>query len=174
MERIYFSINKFISYVNENKPFEQSLRGRIENPYTDPKTISLWFETNETFTNKFKQVVIKPIAITLRNPEKSITLTHQTIIDAFNNKQPYISFNENKNKTVPKTKNGELSFLLIEMTQMEFKGTSSPGSKSQQKKYYPSRTGLTTNKEVVKNILEKKLNEETEEGDYGFECTEFI
>ena len=78
MERIYFSINKFISYVNENKPFEQSLRGRIENPYTDPKTISLWFETNETFTNKFKQVVIKPIAITLRNPEKSITLTHQT------------------------------------------------------------------------------------------------
>ena len=168
MERIYFSINKFISYVNENKPFEQSLRGRIENPYTDPKTISLWFETNETFTNKFKQVVIKPIAITLRNPEKSITLTHQTIIDAFNNKQPYISFNESKNKTVPKTKNGELSFLLIEMTQKEFKGT------KEKKYYYPSRTSFTTNKAVVKTILEKKLNEETEEEDYGFECTEFI
>ena len=155
MERIYFSINKLMNYITENKPFEK---------YCEPTSISLWFETNETFTNKFKQVVIKPIAITLRNPEKSITLTHQTIIDAFNNKQPYISFNENKNKTVPKTKNGELSFLLIEMTQKEFK----------QKKYYPSRTGLTTNKEVVKNILEKKLNEETEEEDYGFECTEFI
>ena len=152
---MYFSINRLMNYINENKLFEQ---------YCEPRTISLWFETNETFTNKFKQVVIKPIAITLRNPEKSITLTHQTIIDAFNNKQPYISFNENKNKTVPKTKNGELSFLLIEMTQKEFK----------QKKYYPSRTGLTTNKEVVKNILEKKLNEETEEEDYGFECTEFI
>ena len=110
------------------------------------------------------RLLLSLLPITLRNPEKSITLTHQTIIDAFNNKQPYISFNENKNKTVPKTKNGELSFLLIEMTQKEFK----------QKKYYPSRTGLTTNKEVVKNILEKKLNEETEEEDYGFECTEFI
>ena len=155
MERIYFSINKFISYVNFNKPFEH---------YTDSKTISLWFETNETFTNKFKQVVIQPIAITLRNPEKSLTLTHQTIIDTFNNKQPYISFNESKTKTVPKTKNGELSFLLIEMTQKEFK----------EKKYYPSRTSFTTNKAVVKNILEKKLNEENEEEDYGFECTEFI
>ena len=159
MERIYFSINKFVGYVNENKPFEH---------YIEPKTISLWFETNETFTNKFKQVVIKPIAITLRNPEKSITLTHQTIIDAFNNRQPYISFNESKNKTVPKTKNGELSFLLIEMTQKEFKGT------KEKKYYYPSRTSFTTNKAVVKTILEKKLNEETEEEDYGFECTEFI
>ena len=163
-ERVYFSINKLMNYINENKLFNKLLCSRIENPYIDPINISLWFESNETFVNKFKQVVIKPIAITLRGSDKSVTLTHQTLINAFNNKQPFVSFSKNKKRSVPKSKNGELPFLSIEMTQKEFDG----------KKYYPSRTGLTTNKEVVKNILEKKLNEETEEEDYGFECTEFI
>ena len=154
-ERVYFSINKLMSYINENKLFDK---------YVDPVNISLWFESNETFVNKFKQVVIKPIAITLKGSDKSVTLTHQSLINAFNNKQPFVSFSKNKKRSVPKSKSGELSFLSIDMTQKEFDG----------KKYYPSRTGLTTNKEVVKNILEKKLNEETEEEDYGFECTEFI
>ena len=154
-ERVYFSINKLMSYINENKLFDK---------YVDPVNISLWFESNETFVNKFKQVVIKPIAITLRGSDKPVTLTHQTLINAFDNKQPFVSFSKNKNRCVPKSKSGELPFLSIEMTQKEFDG----------KKYYPSRTGLTTNKEVVKNILEKKLNEETEEEDYGADITEFI
>ena len=155
MERIYFSINKLMNYINENKVFEQ---------YSEPRTISLWFESNETFVNKFKQVVIKPIAITLRGSDKPVTLTHQTLINAFNNKQPFVSFNKNKNRSVPKTKNGELPFLSIDMTQKEFDG----------KKFYPSRTSFTTNKAVVKNILDKKIEEESEEEDYGFENTEFI
>ena len=155
MERIYFSISKFINYIKENKPFKS---------YIEPENVSLWFESDQTFTNKYKQVVIKPIAITLRNKEKSLTLIHQTLINAFNNKQICISFNENKNRTVPKIKNGELAFLSIEMTQKEFEG----------KEYYPSRTGFTTNKALVKNILAKKLEEETEEEDYGFNCTQFV
>ena len=116
MERIYFSISRFINYIKENKPFKS---------YIEP-----------------------------------LTLIHQTLINAFNNKQICISFNENKNRTVPKIKNGELAFLSIEMTQKEFEG----------KEYYPSRTGFTTNKALVKNILAKKLEEETEEEDYGFNC----
>ena len=155
MERIYFSINKLMNYINENKLFEQ---------YSEPRTISLWFESNETFVNKFKQVVIKPIAITLRGSDKPVTLTHQTLINAFNNKQPFVSFSKNKKRSVPKSKNGELPFLSIDMTQKEFDG----------KKYYPSKTSFTTNKVVVKNILDKKIDEETEEEDYGFENTEFI
>ena len=154
-ERVYFSINKLMSYINENKLFEQ---------YSEPRTISLWFESNETFVNKFKQVVIKPIAITLRGSDKSVTLTHQTLINAFNNKQPFVSFSKNKNRCVPKTKNGELPFLSIDMTQKEFDG----------KKFYPSRTSFTTNKAVVKNILDKKIEEESEEEDYGADITEFI
>ena len=67
----------------------------------------------------YKQIVIKSIAITLRSPEKSLTLTHQTLINAVNKKQIYISSNDNKNRTVPKTKNGEFAFLLIDMTQKE-------------------------------------------------------
>ena len=154
-ERVYFSINKLMSYINENKLFEQ---------YIDPVNISLWFESNETFVNKFKQVVIKPIAITLKCSDKSVTLTHQSLIDAFDNKQPFVSFSKNKKRSVPKSKSGELSFLSIDMTQKEFEG----------KKFYPSRTSFTTNKIVVKNILDKKIYEESEEEDYGFENTEFI
>ena len=154
-ERVYFSINKLMSYINENKLFEQ---------YVDPVNISLWFESNETFVNKFKQVVIKPIAITLKGSDKSVTLTHQSLIDAFDNKQPFVSFSKNKKRSVPKSKSGELSFLSIDMTQKEFEG----------KKYYPSKTSFTTNKTLVKNILDKKIDEESEEEDYGFEITEFI
>ena len=154
-ERVYFSINKLMSYINENKLFEQ---------YSEPRTISLWFESNETFVNKFKQVVIKPIAITLKGSDKSVTLTHQSLIDAFDNKQPFVSFSKNKKISVPKSKSGELSFLSIDMTQKEFEG----------KKYYPSKTSFTTNKTLVKNILDKKIDEESDEEDYGFENTEFI
>ena len=152
---MYFSINKLMNYINENKVFEQ---------YSEPRTISLWFESNETFVNKFKQVVIKPIAITLRGSDKSVTLTHQTLINAFDNKQPFVSFNKNKNRSVPKTKNGELPFLSIDMTQKEFDG----------KKFYPSRTSFTTNKAVVKNILDKKIDDHDDEEDYGADITEFI
>ena len=152
---MYFSINKLMNYINENKVFEQ---------YSEPRTISLWFESNETFVNKFKQVVIKPIAITLRGSDKPVTLTHQTLINAFNNKQPFVSFSKNKKRSVPKSKNGELPFLSIDMTSKELDG----------KKFYPSRTSFTTNKAVVKNILDKKIEEENEEEDYGFENAEFI
>ena len=144
-----------MSYINENKLFEQ---------YSEPRTISLWFESNETFVNKFKQVVIKPIAITLRGSDKPVTLTHQTLINAFDNKQPFVSFSKNKNRSVSKTKNGELPFLSIDMTQKEFDG----------KKFYPSRISFTTNKAVVKNILDKKIEEESKEEDYGADITEFI
>ena len=131
MKRIYFSINRLMNYINENKLFDK---------YSEPRSISLWFELNETFVNKFKQVVIKPIAITLRGSDKSVTLTHQTLINAFDNKQPFVSFS--KNIKVFCCENGEFAFLSIDMTQKEFDG--------------------------------KKIEEETEEEDYGADITDFI
>ena len=104
MERIYFSINRLMNYINENKLFEQ---------YCEPRTISLWFESNETFVNKFKQVVIKPIAITLRGSDKSVTLTHQTVINAFDNKQPFVSFSKRRSLTVRSSIRVELVSQLI-------------------------------------------------------------
>ena len=133
MERIYFSINKLMSYITENKPFEKDC---------EPTSISLWFEANETFLNRFNQIVIKPIALTLRTSDKSVTLTHQTLLNAFNNMQPLVSFTKNKKRSVSKSKNGELSYLSIDMIKKELDG----------KEYYPSRTGFTSNKAVVQNI----------------------
>ena len=112
-ERVYFSINKLMNYINENKLFDK---------YSEPRTISLWFESNETFVDKFKQFVIKPIAITLRGSDKSVTLNQQTLINAFDNKQPYVSFSKSKNIKVFCCENREFAFLLIDMTQKEFDG----------------------------------------------------
>ena len=152
MERIYFSINKLMSYINDNKPFEQ---------YFEPTSIFLWFETNETFINRFNQIVIKPIALTLRTSDKSVTLTHQTLLNVFNNMQPLVSFSKNKKRSVSKSKNGELMYLSIDMIKKELDG----------KEYYPSRTGFTSNKSVVQNILAKKIDENEDD---DINVTEFI
>ena len=151
MERIYFSINKLMSYINDNKPFEK---------YCEPTSISLWFETNETFLNRFNQIVIKPIALTLRTSDKSVTLTHQTLLNVFNNMQ-LVSFSKNKKRTVSKSKNGELMYLSIDIDKKELDG----------KEYYPSRTGFTSNKSVVQNILAKRI---AENDDDDINVTEFI
>ena len=152
MERIYFSINKLMNYINDNKPFEK---------YFEPTSISLWFETNETFLNRFNQIVIKPIALTLRTSDKSVTLTHQTLLNVFDNKQPLVSFSKNKKRSVSKSKNGELMYLSIDMIKKELDG----------KEYYPSRTGFTSNKSVVQNILTKRI---AENEDDDINVTEFI
>ena len=141
-----------MNYINDNKSFEQ---------YFEPTSISLWFETNETFLNRFNQIVIKPIALTLRTSDKSVTLTHQTLLNVFNNMQPLISFTKNKKRSVSKSKNGELMYLSIDMIKKELDG----------KEYYPSRTGFTSNKSVVQNILTKKIDENEDD---DINVTEFI
>ena len=130
MERIYFSINKLMNYINDNKSFEK---------YCEPTSISLWFETNETFLNRFNQIVIKPIALTLRTSE----------------------FSKNKKRSVSKSKSGELMYLSIDMIKKELDG----------KEYYPSRTGFTSNKSVVQNILSRRI---AENEDDDINVTEFI
>ena len=80
------------------------------------------------------------------------------------NKEHFLSFIVNKNRSVLKTKNRESAFLFIDMIPKEFKG----------KKYYASRTSFTTNRTVVQNILEKEIEEHDEEVDYGTDITEFI
>ena len=140
-----------MSYINDNKSFEQ---------YFEPTSISLWFETNETFINRFNQIVIKPIALTLRTSDKSVTLTHQTLLNVFNNMQLLVSFSKNKKRSVSKSKNGELMYLSIDMIKKEL-----------DKEYYPSRTGFTSNKSVVQNILTKKIDENEDD---DINVTEFI
>ena len=76
MERVYFSISTIINYINDNKPFQQT--------ECELACIILLVESNKTFINKFKWIDIKPFALTLRSFDKSLTLTHQTLIDAFN------------------------------------------------------------------------------------------
>ena len=113
------------------------------------------------FLNRFNQIVIKPIALTLRTSDKSVTLTHQTLLNVFDNMQPLVSFSKNKKRSVSKSKNGELMYLSIDIDKKELDG----------KEYYPSRTGFTSNKSVVQNILNKKIDENDDD---DINVTEFI
>ena len=80
----------------------------------------------------------------MKSSEKSVTLTHKTITNAFYNKQQLALFGKNKTRTIPKNKNGEQSYLSIDMTPKKFKKRS----------FYPRRTSFTTDKALTKNILD--------------------
>ena len=75
--------------------------------------------------------------------------------------QPLVSFTKNKKRSVSKSKNGELSYLSIDMIKKELDG----------KEYYQSRTGFMSIKSVVKNILSKKIDENEDD---DITVTEFI
>ena len=75
--------------------------------------------------------------------------------------QPLVSFSKNKKRSVSIAKNGELSYLSVDMIKKELDG----------KDYYPSRTGFTSNKAVVQNILNKKIDEYEDD---DINVTEFI
>ena len=142
MEAKFYSVTKFIDYFKTTKLYEQH----------QPIKVVLWFEPDRTFTNKYKQYCIKPIALTLSG-NTTTTLTHMTLLNEFDNVQLIISFTKSKLKTLAKIKKERLAFLSIETEQKEFEG----------KVFYPSRTGTTENTKVIERILESKVKEEGDE-----------
>ena len=153
MEAKFYSITKFVDYFKTTKLKALSTRGP-EGPHEQhqPSKVILWFEPDRTFTNKYKQYCIKPIALTLSG-DKSLTLTHKTLLDEFDNVQPIISFTKSKLRSIAKIKKERLAFLSIKIEQNEFDC----------KVFYPSQTGTTENAKVIKKILDSKVNEELDE-----------
>ena len=144
MEAKFYSVTKFIDYFKTTKLYESQQH--------QPSKVILWFEPDRTFTNKYKQYCIKPIALTLSG-NHTTTLTHKTLLNEFDNVQPIISFMKSKLRSIAKIKKERLTFLSIEIEQKEFDG----------KVFYPSRIGTTENVKVIKKILESKVNEELDE-----------
>ena len=140
MDTKFYSVTKFMNYVKNLKLFEES----------KPARILAWFEPNRSFSNKYNQVCIKPVALTLAG-NRALTLTHRTLLDQFEGYQPVISFNRSKTKYIPQ--GSKLAFLSIEAEQKEF----------EDKVFHPGRTGTSSNKAVIQRILESRIPEDFEE-----------
>lgn len=97
----YFSVNKFIDFINENYPnnsFEQAI---------------LYFEGEDTFLNKFDQICCKPIFIQLDSTDNSTYINLKKIEELFETK-PIINFHENKFKKIDKKKLNNMFVLVID------------------------------------------------------------
>ena len=80
----FYSITKFVEFMH--------------NIYPDSTSAFVYFESSDTFKNKFNKICIKPVFITIHQgltTTRNLYLKHQGIINLFNI-QPVISFNEHK------------------------------------------------------------------------------
>ena len=138
MVGLYFSINKFMNYINEIKPFK-----------FEPPVIILWFKSDEAYINEAQQIVIKIDGISTRTPEKSIIFPHQAVIEIFNNKQPYVYFTCEEIKSIPQPKIG-MSFISLVATPEEIDS----------KKFYLGRISFIPNQVIYHNFLVENEQEQ--------------
>ena len=82
----FLSVSQFVEFINEHK--QQILEwGKITDPFCILGCL-LYFEPNATFKNKFNKVCIKPIAITFNGLDKKFTISHNKVLELFDNLQP--------------------------------------------------------------------------------------
>ena len=79
MERIYFSINKLMNYINENKVFDK---------YVDPNdnNVRILYKMDDDYL-----LGGKLNSIYLLNTNNTIFIPHKSIIGIFDNKQPFVT-----------------------------------------------------------------------------------
>ena len=149
MSNTFFSVTRFVEYVQQNK--HTITNGAVLG-------VKLWFETNESFTNKFNKACIKPIALTINGLHKSVVLGHKKLLEFFNT-QPIVSFNENKNRVVNKRE--DIQYLGINFEKKEFNNI----------QYYPCEIMTSLDNKLVERIKESKVvnnvnEEEVDESEF--------
>ena len=78
-ERVYFSINKLMNYINENKVFDK---------YIDPNdnNVRILYKMDDDYLKGGKLN-----SIYLLNTNNTIFIPHKSIIGIFDNKQPFVT-----------------------------------------------------------------------------------
>ena len=106
----FFSITKFVEFMH--------------NKYPNSTAASVYFESSDTFKNKFNKICIKPVFITIHQgllTTRNHYLKHEAIINVFHI-QPIISFNEHKYTSFTNS-NNELLYLSIYFKPKQFNDT---------------------------------------------------
>ena len=153
----FLSVSQFVEFINEHK--QQILEwGKITDPFCILGCL-LYFEPNATFKNKFNKACIKPIAITFNGLDKKFTISHNKVLELFDNLQPIITFNETMKRTI--NRNEPLQYLNVSFEQKEYNNVL----------YYPADIYVSLNKTLKTKIIESKVidkqyneDEQVEEG----------
>ena len=106
----FFSITKFVEFMH--------------NKYPNSTAASVYFESSDTFKNKFNKICIKPVFITIHQglpTTRNHYLKHEAIINVFHI-QPVITFNEHKYTSFTNS-NNELLYLSIYFKPKQFNDT---------------------------------------------------
>ena len=106
----FFSITKFVEFMH--------------NKYPNSTAASVYFESSDTFKNKFNKICIKPVFITIHQglpTTRNHYLKHEAIINVFHI-QPIITFNEHKYTSFTNF-NNSLLYLSIYFKPKQFNDT---------------------------------------------------
>ena len=138
----YSSITKFVNTINKYTKQSHSCSTSSANVY---------FESKDTFKNKYKQLDIKPVIIELFTfSDKKIYINHQQILDIYEG-QLCISFSESDKRSLPKNRSN-LFMLNVDFEAQEYK----------EYIYYPSEICQCTNQQNINNIRNQIIDEPTE------------
>ena len=106
MDAEFKSINKVVTSIVEE--------GKLKEYWTESEPISeirCWFDPNDAFEDMYENNAIRVIAMSLNSKSSSITITHQKLISAFNDKMLIVTFPKKSFLQIPEPTENQLGYL---------------------------------------------------------------
>ena len=143
MDAEFKSINKVVTSIVEE--------GKLKEYWTESEPISeirCWFDPNDAFEDMYENNAIRVIAMSLNSKSSSITITHQKLISAFNDKMLIVTFPKKSFLQIPEPTENQLGYLCIS-TALKNSLFNRP--------FYPRHIETCNDPELVSAILEKQV-----------------
>ena len=143
MDAEFKSINKVVTSIVEE--------GKLKEYWTESEPISeirCWFDPNDAFEDMYENNAIRVIAMSLNSKSSSITITHQKLISAFNDKMLIVTFPKKSFLQIPEPTENQLGYLCIS-TALKNSLFNRP--------FHPRRIETCNDPELVSAILEKQV-----------------
>ena len=143
MDAEFKSINKIVTSIVEE--------GKLKEYWTESEPISeirCWFDPNDAFEDMYENNAIRVIAISLNSKSSSITITHQKLISAFNDKMLIVTFPKKSFLQIPEPTENQLGYLCIS-TALKNSLFNRP--------FHPRHIETCNDPELVSAILEKQV-----------------
>ena len=143
MDAEFKSINKVVTSIVEE--------GKLKEYWTESEPISeirCWFDPNDAFEDMYENNAIRVIAMSLNSKSSSITITHQKLISAFNDKMLIVTFPKKSFLQIPEPTENQLGYLCIS-TALKNSLFNRP--------FHPRHIETCNDPELVSAILEKQV-----------------
>ena len=143
MDAEFKSINKIVTSIVEE--------GKLKEYWTENEPITeirCWFDPNEAFENVYENNAIRVIAMSLNSKSSSITITHQKLISAFNDKMLIVTFPKKSFLQIPEPTENQLGYLCISTTLR---------NSLFNRPFHPRHIETCNDPELVSAILEKQV-----------------